>query len=503
KKYKNLFNSINDGMCLHEIIYADNKPVDYRILDVNPKYEELTGIKKDDAIGATASRLYDTDNPPYLDVYPKVAETGESASFETYFKPTDRHFIISVFSPEKHQFATVFQDVTQRKKYETQIQQAQKMDAIGTLAGGIAHDFNNMLGVIYGNISYGLSILNPDDELYKVLLDVQESSKQAQNLTNQLLTFSKGGAPIKKVSNINTLIKQSAIFSTRGSKSNCRFELSNDLWLSDVDEGQINQVIGNLIINANQAMPNGGMITIRTENVSLENNSGENNSGIDLPAGRYIKVVVEDQGIGISKKHLPKIFEPYYTTKQKGSGLGLATSYSIIKRHGGYITVYSEVDKGTVFNIYLPASLQDVIEIKDKEENKHIGKGRILIMDDQELILKMAGIMLNKMGYEVVTASDGSLAIEIFREAYATHNQFDLVILDITVPGGMGGAETIPELLKIDPDVKAIVSSGYSNDPIMGSYADYGFCGVLPKPYTIGELAELLNRLFDKKKSDS
>jgi len=230
----------------------------------------------------------------------------------------------------------VFRDVTEKHRIEKQLQQSQKMESIGTLAGGIAHDFNNMLSVITGNISFALSNLKKDDELYEILYDVQESSKQAQNLTHQLLTFSKGGAPIKKVADINKLINEAAIFSIRGAKTKCNFELSNDLWTTEIDEGQINQVIGNLVINANQAMPNGGTITIRTENSRIEADSG-----LPLSAGRYIKIVVEDQGVGISKNHLSNIFEPYFTTKQKGSGLGLATTYSIIKRHDGHINVYS------------------------------------------------------------------------------------------------------------------------------------------------------------------
>jgi len=388
----------------------------------------------------------------------------------------------------------VFRDVTEKHKIETQLQQAQKMEAIGTLAGGIAHDFNNMLGVITGNISYALGSVKKNDELYEVLSDIQESSKQAQNLTHQLLTFSKGGAPIKKTSDINRLLKDSVVFSTRGSKADCRFQLSDDLWFSDVDEGQINQLTGNLLINANQAMPNGGTITIRTENTEIEADSG-----IPLPGGRYIKIVVEDQGIGISKKHLPNIFDPYYTTKQKGSGLGLATTYSIVKRHKGHIDVYSEIEKGTVFNVYLPASSNGMKELENNDETKHEGQGKILIMDDQEPILKMVGRMLNRVGYETEFATDGAQAIEKYRDSCQSKNRFALVILDLTVPGGMGGAETILELLKIDPKVKAVVSSGYSNDPIMANYEDYGFCGVVSKPYTKDQLAETLNEIFDRK----
>ncbi len=392
-----------------------------------------------------------------------------------------------------HGYRGIDRDITERKKMEIQLQQSQKIEAIGTLAGGIAHDFNNMLGVITGNISYALSNMNKDDELYEVLSDIQDSAKQAQTLTHQLLTFSRGGAPIKKVADINKLIKESAVFSIRGANAKCSFELSNNLWRTEIDEGQINQVISNLMINANQAMPNGGVITIRTGNVEFETENG-----FSLSAGRYIKIVVEDQGVGISKKHLPNIFDPYFTTKQKGNGLGLATTYSIIKRHDGHITVYSEIERGTVFNVYLPASLKGIKEPGNKGETKHKGQGTILIMDDQESILKMVGRMLNHMGYEAIFAMNGSQAVELYRDYYQSDKSLDLVILDLTIPGGMGGLRTIIELLKIDPNVKAVVSSGYSNDPIMAGYEDYGFCGVVPKPYTKAQLSEVLNKIFDR-----
>ncbi len=351
-----------------------------------------------------------------------------------------------------------------------------------------------MLGIILGNISNALSNLGKNDKLYEILSEVQNATKQAKTLTHQLLTFSKGGAPIKKTVNINKLIGESAIFSIRGSNTKCNFKFSNDLWSSKVDEGQINQVVSNLVINANQAMPNGGTITIQTENVEIKKD-------IDPPLskGKYIKIVFKDQGIGITKEHLLNIFEPFFTTKPKGSGLGLATTYSIIKRHDGHITVHSEIGTGTVFSVYLPASSKKIEECINVEKTKHIGHGKILVLDDQEAILKMVGIMLKLLGYETGFAMDGYEAIEKYRKAYEDKKPYNLVILDLTVPGGMGGLQVIVELLKIDPDIKAVVSSGYSDDPIMANYKDYGFCGIVPKPYTKEQLSEVLSKIFDKK----
>lgn len=378
----------------------------------------------------------------------------------------------------------------ERQKLEVSVRHTQKMEAIGTLAGGIAHDFNNLLGIIIGNISYALSQMDKNKALYDVLTDVQEGAKQAQNLTQQLLIFAKGGEPIKKVIPLNQLIKDSSGFVGRGAKSKCEYHLAHDLWRAEADSGQIHQVVSNIVINADQAMPNGGMITIQSENVEID--TGDD---LNLSEGKYVKISIQDEGVGIQEKYISNIFEPYFTTKQKGSGLGLATAYSIIKRHGGHITVYSEIGKGTVFHIYLPASDKTAHE-SENGLGQHTGQGKILIMDDQEPILKMVGRMLTHMGYKPVYAMDGSEAIEKYRESCQRNSPFDLVILDLTVPGGMGGDKAVPELLKIDPKVKAVVSSGYSNDPIMGNYEDYGFCGVMPKPYTRSQLAEVLNKIL-------
>ena len=387
-------------------------------------------------------------------------------------------------------FISIGRDVTERNKIAIQLQQSQKMESISILAGGIAHDFNNMLSVIAGNISYALSLLdkNKDDELYDILSDVEDGSAQAQMLTQQLLTFAKGGEPVKKTSDINHIIKESANFVIRGAKARCEFELAENISKVEVDPGQINQVISNLVINANQAMPNGGVIYIKTENIELENENC-----FKLREGKYIKISVEDQGSGIPKENLSNIFDPFFTTKKQGNGLGLSSTYSIIKKHNGMITVYSELGKGTVFHIYIPSSLKEIVKKEDKSKATHNGHGNVLIMDDQEPILKMVERMLKRMGYKTSLALDGEQAIEMYKESQSSGSIFDLVILDLTVPGGLGGTKTLTELLKIDPKVKAIASSGYSNDPIMANFEDYGFCGVIPKPYTKNQLAEVLN----------
>ncbi len=378
-------------------------------------------------------------------------------------------------------------DITERKKMEEELMQASKLESLGILAGGIAHDFNNILTIISGNISLAKMIMDPSQEIHELLVEVDQATIQARDLTQQLLTFSKGGAPIKEAASIQELLKESASFVLRGSNVNCKFTIPDDLWTVVIDKGQFNQVINNLIINADQAMPEGGTIKLSAENISL---TCEN-----LLSGQvqnFIKLTIADQGIGIAEDQLSKIFDPYFTTKQKGHGLGLPTCYSIIKKHGGEIKINSELGLGTTVDIILPACPELSVGKKDRGKIPVSGQGNILIMDDEVLVRATLGKMLTHLGYHAIFAADGFEAIELYQENKASGQPCEAVIMDLTIAGGMGGKEAVKRLLELDSQAKVIVSSGYSNDPVMADFKKYGFSGVIPKPYEIESLNEVL-----------
>ena len=383
-------------------------------------------------------------------------------------------------------------EIAERERMEAELLKAQKLESLGILAGGIAHDFNNLLTAIMGNVSLALLDLDEGNPVGKQLAGAERALLRAQDLTEQLLTFSKGGAPIKRTMSIAELLQESLGFALRGSRIRCEFFLPDDLWYVDADEGQLSQVIHNLAINADQAMPGGGMIMVTCENAELSGGAFPR-----LLAGKYVKIAFEDHGVGIPREHLVKIFDPYFTTKQRGSGLGLATTYSIIQKHGGHITVESTIGQGTTFTLYLPASRSRAAE-KKVEEAKPFATvgGSILIMDDEESVRQTTGEALRRFGYSVAFADDGRRAIEMYREALNAGKPFDVVIMDLTIPGGMGGRETLQHLVSIDPKIRAIVSSGYSNDPVMAEYRDYGFAGVVSKPYRIRDLSETVQRVI-------
>ncbi len=394
----------------------------------------------------------------------------------------------------------VTRDVTERKKIEeekqrleAQLLRSQKLESVGNLAGGIAHDFNNFLTTILGNITLTKQILHSSIQHQSYLEQAERAALHAKHLTHQLLTFSKGGDPIKQPVALHELIKESSELAFSGSSLICETWTDPNLWIVEADPAQINQVMQNLLMNAIHAMPHGGSITIRAENIQLSN-PDIRSPLLPLSAGPYVKVTITDEGIGIAEDHLPKIFEPYFTTKSAGHGLGLASTYAIIKKHAGHVAVDSQVGGGTTFTLYFPASPKATSSPKSLNLGIRRGQGKILVMDDEESIRVMAREMLSHCGYEVMIAKDGEEALALYQQAMEIHTPFLLVILDLTVPGKLGGMGTLARLQQLDPQVKALVSSGYSNDPIMANYASHGFVGVISKPYSLIELSNMVHQ---------
>jgi PAS domain S-box-containing protein len=385
----------------------------------------------------------------------------------------------------------VFRDVSAQQQIEEELLRAGKIESIGVLAGGIAHDFNNLLTGILGNISLIKLWAGADAKVVARLTEAEKACQRATALTQQLLTFAKGGAPVRQTVALASLLTESITFALRGTRVRGDFRIAHDLWPVDADTGQMDQVLHNVVLNAVQAMPGGGTVAVQADNAILGADSP-----LPLPEGRYIKIAVQDHGCGIASDVLPKIFDPYFTTRPEGSGLGLATAYAIVAKHEGYITVASKVGLGTTVAIYLPASPQTLAPAPASPAVPLVGHGRILVMDDEEMICDLLREFLLCLGYEVESVHDGAAAIAMYQQAQAAGRPFTAVILDSTIPGGMGGRETIARLRTINPQVIALLSSGYANDPMMADCAQYGFRGVVAKPYTVEKLQEVLQRVL-------
>lgn len=636
-RFRALFNSMTEGVVLHEIVHDDRgKPVDYRIIDVNPGFTRHTGIAIEKAHGRLATELYNSPTPPYFDDYLRVAQTGKSFSFETFYPPMGKHFSISVFSPGIDLFATVFEDITKQKnneeerklttealkasekrlaeekerllvtlrsigdgvittdvggkitlmnqvaeqltgcshaesigqpladvfkiineqtrqrcenpveivlktgsivglanhtaliakngrartiadsgapirdahsniigvvivfrditdqqKTEIALRNAQKIESIGVLAGGIAHDFNNLLGGIFGYISLAIDE-GGSRKVAGYHAKAMDTMERARALTRQLLTFAKGGAPARQCGDLFPFVQDTARFALSGANVSSSCDIQNGLWPCDFDKNQIGQVIGNIVINAQQAMPKGGVITITAQNMVLKELQV-----VTLHAGRYVRISVKDSGIGIPADILPRIFDPFFTTKQKGSGLGLATAFSIMTRHNGYIDVESMPGKGTTFHLYLPASPKvdnPAAALEIPVPITHRGEGRIIIMDDEEVMRDAIGAMLESLGYSVTRLCDGNEVQLHFQDARVKGESFAAIILDLTIPGGMGGLETAQAIREIDDKVPIFISSGYAGDPMLADPEKYGCTGSISKPYIKSELAAMLEK---------
>jgi signal transduction histidine kinase/CheY-like chemotaxis protein len=388
----------------------------------------------------------------------------------------------------------VFRDVAERSRLEAELMRSSKLESVGVLAGGIAHDFNNILTIVMGNLS--LALLDPKvvERAGKWLQAAERGTFRARDLTQQLLTFAKGGDPVRSAVPLPEVVQEAAQFALHGSKVKCEFFLAPDAWPADVDKGQIGQVVHNLVINAVQAMPEGGVIEI-----SVRNEVVHNGDRPPLTPGSYLKISIGDNGSGIRPDHLPRIFDPYFTTKKQGSGLGLATVYSVIKKHQGHVEVESELGKGTTFHLWLPAA--QFASVAEKTTNSPFAemKGRVLFMDDEEPIRLMAEVLLKRLGFDPTVVSDGAEAVRTYHQEQENGNPFDIVVMDLTVPGGMGGKDAMDALLKLDPKVRAIVSSGYSSDPIMANYQSHGFRGRVAKPYRLVDFAKTLRQVLDSK----
>jgi len=387
-----------------------------------------------------------------------------------------------------------FIDVTQQKRMEEEFTNIQKMESLGVLAGGIAHDFNNLLTPILANISMAKAYGKLDSEVAEMLTDAEKASLRAIGLTQQLLTFAKGGVPIRKAVSVHRLLEETAGFALSGSNVRCGYDLPDDLWFLDVDEGQIGQVIQNLVINADQAMPDGGTLRIKAENITVK--EGEH---LSLKKGRYVQIALEDEGVGIPEKQLFRVFDPFFSTKEKGRGLGLSTSLSIVTKHGGAIELDTRLGEGSTFRIYLPASETGPMVQEKEERALFTGKGKILLIDDEEMVRRSGSKFLKRLGYEVEISKGGSEGIGIYRQAMENEQPFDAVLVDLTIPGGMGGKEVVKRLKEIDPQANVVVSSGYSDDPVMSDFEAYGFSGVLKKPYRIQDMDELLRKTLREK----
>lgn len=390
-------------------------------------------------------------------------------------------------------------DITMFKQAEEELLKAKKLESIGMLAGGIAHDFNNLLTVILGNIELCKMIEPANPEIKDLLEDSKAASLRAKDIVQRFLTFSTGGSPMKRVVDVQIPLQEAVGLALSGSTIDLALNLDQGLWQAKIDPGQISQALLEIVENAKDAMPEGGKLNIRGENIHFAPSSRLGSHA--LAKGDYVKITIQDSGQGISEKNIHRVFDPYFSTKtrgtDKGTGLGLSTAYSIIKKHDGFIEIFSEEGRGTSIDIYLPRALavEEKARVPVATPAIKAGKKRILVMDDEELIRNLTHGMLDHLGHEALLTENGEQALELYTKAKEEGNPFDLVILDLTIKGGMGGKDTMKNLHALDPQVKAIVASGYSSDPVMSNFREYGFLAAVQKPFSIDEIRKVLSRI--------
>ncbi len=482
-----------------EAIFFIEKSV---VMDVNRRVYEMFGYEDGEVIGKNALDFIAHDAQAFSK---GRIDSGNEEKYETRgLKKDGTIFPISIYPRELHMKGkqvriSVVRDLTEQKNMEEDILKSKNLQSMGTLAGGIAHDFNNLLMAIIGNIALAKIHAPKDGKSVNYLSEAERMVFLGKDLTHQLLTFSHNVETVKKVIDIGPLVKEAAAAVLHGSSVKLNYSVADDLSLVEVDDEQIKQVIENVVVNAKEAMSSEGAIYINCENVHITPQH-------KLPPYKeeYVRILIQDEGVGIPEENLSKIFDPYFTTKdmgsQKGTGLGLAICYAIIKKHNGYILVNSVPDKGTAFQIYLPVYKQKIVERLEERRAVKRGRGRILVVDDEEIVLKIAEKLLQYMGYEVTTTQNGKDAVRSYKQAMESGESFDAVILDLVLERDMGGTDVMKDLLAIDPDVKTIISSGYLYDPVIMNYKDYGFAGILTKPYDPKELDEKLQNIIHPEK---
>ncbi len=482
---------------------------DYLFTYISPADERLRGYRADEVLGHHVFDLFDEEGIATLTKMTRkrheLEQQGEQSGtmvFEARHRCKDGRWLWAEISstPERDAdgaivgFYGITREITDRREREKELLQFEKLESLGVLAGGIAHDFNNILTGIMGNITFAQMFLDAAHQSYKPLAEAEKAAVRAGELARQLLTFARGGEPIKKPVYLPQLLNETTSFVLSGSNVKGTIDAPDSIHVIEADEGQLNQVFHNIIINAAQAMPGGGNLTVTARNETLDSGNA-----FSLPAGSYVKIAFADQGSGISDADLKRIFDPYFTTKSSGNGLGLSMAHSIVNRHGGHIGVRSMPANGTTFIIHLPAideaDVPQCVAPATPADAVHAG-GAILVMDDEEIIRDILTDALGYLGYRVTTCGDGAEAVERYQAAWESGKPYAAVILDLTIPGGMGGADASRHILAIDQKACLIVSSGYSKDPVMSDFATFGFSAALAKPYNITELGLLLGSLL-------
>ena len=495
-RFRELFNKMGIGVSVYE---ARGNGDDFVFKDINPAGEHISNVKQEKIVERSVLEIFpDIKDIGLFDVFQRVWKSGVAEHHPVTLykdKRISQWVENEVYKLPSGEIVAIYEDITERKRAEEELIRVKKLESLGVFADGIAHDFNKLLSVMLMNIfTAKLSFADEKENLAEGLEIAEKVGFQAKELAHRLITFAKGGVFIKKVGSLSQLLVDTSDLSLSGSNVRCEFSLPGDLWSIEMDDVQIRQVIHNLVINARESMPEGGTVTIHAENVNVKAGNG-----LPLKEGTYVKWHVKDHGVGIPKADLEKIFDPYFTTKPtgraRGMGLGLAICYSIIKKHDGFISVESEPGSGSTFFVYLPASPQEGLLKTEETDSAITRKGKVLVMDDEETVRNATGIVLNYLGYDVEFASDGSQAVDLYRAAQGKEQPFSAVILDLNVPCGMGGKEAMKELLAIDPQIKAILATGYTDDPAVSEFSKYGFCTTVTVPYDLEKMKEILSNM--------